>query len=656
MKISSLKESILCWALKSLETIIRILPYPVALGLGRALGTVYAALSPRKRGVVYKNLKIAFADTKSPAQLRALVWDVFRTFGQKFTELVKLAGMTDEERSNLIRIEGREHIDRSMAQGQGVIVMTMHFGSWEIVNFLFSRMGYEYKTFANDPKRYPKLDEMLNAYRRRLGGGLLSPETGVKDFLQSLKQNSMVAMLTDLGGRDGIPVPFFGRTASMSIGAVRVGLKGVPVCFAVVVPEGRGRYRVIVHEPMTLTRTDNPQQDVEDNCRAVSQLMETYVRQYPQEYMWFYKVWKYSDQRKVTLLTDGKAGHFNQTLRISKTVNALYQERGLSVETNVIKVEYSHPLASKILLLLSWIMPTDLIPGRLQWIKPFVTPETWKSLSASSCDVVISTGSAAALVNHWICRENNARSICVLKPSGLPYGFFNAVILPRHDVRGEPERPVVATEAALNMIDEVYLNVQKEKLLNRFSHLKGRIRPRIGVLIGGSSREVYLTSYHIKILMHQMRHVAREMNAEMLITTSRRTSPSIERFLLKHLKNDETCSLLILPSRMDVPEALGGILGLSDLIVVSGDSISMVSEAVATEKKVVVFYPGIRTVLLRFLNKHKRFLDRMGQQGLIAACDVKHVGEMVLGVSKKKIVTRKGDDLAVIRAAIEKIL
>ncbi len=242
MKTSSVKESFAYSGLKILESIVTVLPYPAALALGRWLGRFYCALSPRKRGTVYRNLKIAFADSKFPSEIRRITRRTFEVFGEKLTEMMKLSRLSEEQRARIISVDGQENIDEAMSQGKGMIFLSMHFGSWEAGNFLFPTFGYPYKALVNDPGRYPKLDALLNDYRRSIGGDFLSPDSGIREFLKALKNGAMMVMLSDQGGREGIHVPFFGRSASMPIGAVKIGMKHqVPVCFVAVVPEAGQR-------------------------------------------------------------------------------------------------------------------------------------------------------------------------------------------------------------------------------------------------------------------------------------------------------------------------------------------------------------------------------------------------------------------------------
>src|SRR5208283_2731741 len=96
----------------------------------------------------------------------------------------------------------------------------------------------------------------------------------------------------------------------------------------------------------------------------------------------------------------------------------------------------------------------------------------------------------------------------------------------------------------------------------------------------------------IRQLIGQIKEAAWHYNADILLTTSRRTPGTIEQIIFRELKNFERCSLCIIANQRNIAEAIGGILGLSDLVIVSGESISMVSEALSSGKPTIVFSGG----------------------------------------------------------------
>ncbi len=150
--------------------------------------------------------------------------------------------------------------------------------------------------------------------------------------------------------------------------------------------------------------------------------------------------------------------------------------------------------------------------------------------------------------------------------------------------------------------------------------------------------------------------MAKELNAEILVTTSRRTPAYVENFLYKELKKDPVCPLLVIPNQQDIPEAFGGIVALSDVLIVSGDSISMVSEAATSGKQTIVFLPETRTKNFDVDLKHYRFLEQLNTQGYIVATKIPNIGRCIYDVVKGKLQTKRLDDNITILEAARKVI
>ena len=652
-KNNSFKESVIYCSVRAFGTVIRFIPVHLALGFGRRLGMLAYYFDSKRRVQAYANLKIAFADTKSPAQIQAITMQCFQSYGQNFIELLRLPLLTKERFNEVVCIQGKEHILEALKFNKGVILLAMHFGSWEVASVSCSMFGHPYKVMVKPQKKHSKLDDLLNFYRSCGGQVVLSRGMGTRDFIKSLKNNEIIGIVVDQGGRDGMLVPFFGRQASMSVGAIRLGIKqGIPICFAIIIREGGHRHRMIFHRPLDITVSGDLEKDIEVNLNKVTQLMEDYIRQYPYEYMWFYKIWKYSNQANIAILADRITGHQRQSEALAKAAQVAISERRIRSRIELIKIEFKNRFLEKLFSLLSVVIHHFVNQGKLGFLKWFLTSKSLQDVYAMKADFIISCGSSLAGMNRILSKEHNAKSCVILKPGLLGYRYFDLVALPRHDRPPaykhsddiEERLPFVITNGAPNLVTPEYLLEQTQALLNRYSHLKGKVRTKISVFIGGASKNVYISEYQIKILIHQLKEAAQAIRAEILMTTSRRTPKRIEQLLHKNFKKDPCCPLLILANQQNVPEAVGGMLGLSDINVVSGDSISMISEAASSGKDTVVFFPQTRAKILKGKNKHENFIRNLNQKGYVAACDIKEVGRNICDVAKSKLHTKKMDD------------
>ncbi len=652
-------ESILCFLIKAFAFFVRLLPLSWALALGKFIGFLVYLVDVRHRTLAYANLKLAFSKTKSSNELKKICRQLFLNFGQNVIELLRLPLLNVEKFYEQVTVEGKENIEEALKKGKGCIILAMHFGSWEMASVSCAMMGFPYKVFAREQSRHLKLDALLNSYRSCGGTVVLTRGSGTKDFIKAVQNNDLVSIVVDQGGRDGVLVPFFGRNARLSVGAIRMGLKyDAEICFSVIFREKNSKHRMILNKPLKLINTGDTEKDVEENLKEVVKLMEHYITEHPSEYMWFYKVWKFSNEEDVAILSDGKTGHLRQSENVSKAVQKALKGREIVSKVQTVNIQFKHKYAHHILNAIALLCPPIVYRGRLDFLKLFLSEESFKEISSLRANYIVSTGSSLAGLNHLIARDHYAKSLVVMKPSILPYKRFDFVFLPRHDwkLKVAPKRPVVLTYAAPNLISPEYLKEQSDLLLKRYSHLKGKLRTKIGVLIGGDSKHVFISDAQIKMLISQLKGVVADLNVDLLITTSRRTPSNIDQMLSREFKKDPNCPLLILPNQENIPEALGGILGLADALIVSGDSISMISEAASSGKNTVVFYPQGRTSSLDHSNKFKSFIDHLSSQNFIMAVDVKGVREAVYRLTKSRIQCRPLNDNEAIEEAAKLVI
>ncbi len=654
-------DYVLYVVVKAFGGLVRRLPLGVALMLGRFLGRVAYYFDNRHRIQVLLNLKTAFSSTKTPEEIQATAQAVFVNFGQNMIELLRMPDMTPGAFKDYVTIEGREHVEEALKGGKGVILLAMHSGSWELANLASSTLGGVYKVMVNPQSRFSRLDTLLNSYRSCGGSVVLERGAGTREMVKSLLRNEIVAMVVDHGGKSGKRVPFFNREASFSVGAVRLALKfGTPICFAMIRRDGRAHHHLTIHKPMDLLGSGDVEKDVRDNLTRIAGIMEKYVRENPAEYMWFYKIWKYATVSETVLLDDGRTGHLRQSQAVLRTLEAHLKKGGRDCRTSTVEVVYRNALAARALVFLGCVSGGLLRLFRLPLLKWCLTPESFRSLFSIKPDFVISCGSASAYVNFLLSAEQYAENVSILKPGVLNVRRFSLVILPEHDRRWDSnnydDSNVIFTKGALNLINAEYLQENAERLQKRFSHLKIGDNFKIGVLLGGDTKEYVLSLKKVKIMVHQLTEASEEMNADILLTTSRRTSEKVENFIQRHLKHFPRCRLLILANRNNVPEAVGGILGLSDMVIVSGDSVSMISEAACSGKPTIVFPIQSRFRLRGKESKHHRFIDVLTEQGYILSTDVRHIKQAVYNLVKNKIRLHPLDDSVVVEVGLKRIL
>ncbi len=275
------------------QALVRPLPRRWTLGLGRALGRLLADLDPRHVAIAAENLRQAFPHWDEPRRLRT-ARAVYAHFGQTLLDILWMAEQPRERLLGLIVEEGRENADGVRAAGRGVVYVTGHFGNWEFYGVAFGWLGEPVGVVAR-PLDNPALEARLTAFRTRSGNTVISKRRALQDILRLLRQGAGVAILVDqnVQEQDGIFVEFFGRPAATTTVAaalaVKTGCALLPVhCEAL--PDGR--YKFVYGRPLEWTTTGNRQDDIARLTQALTTVIEGWVRERPEQWLWMHRRWK----------------------------------------------------------------------------------------------------------------------------------------------------------------------------------------------------------------------------------------------------------------------------------------------------------------------------------------------------------------------------
>jgi len=608
MKDSSLADCLGCILFKTLGPVIRALPLNLSFFLGRRLGDLLYNFDFKHKAVAYVNIKRVFGAKMPPCALSRLVRNFYQSFGQSIIEVFLIPVIDRNYIAKYVNIEGKEGVFNAFKKGKGAILITVHAGSWELANIISANLGFPFSMFIRE-QGLPRLNKLLNDYRKEKGCRIISRKGGLRETIAALSNNEAIGMTVDQGGSLGVLVDFFGRSASMPKGAVKLALKYgaalIPIFFTRI---NGPKIKVWAGEEIPMLKGQNKDTVIKENLSKIISVFEDFILMHPKEYLWTYKIWKYSGAKKILVLNDGKAGHLRQSEALIRQAQNILAKKSIKTEIKEIEVKFKNKFARFLFHLCVCFSGKYHCQGCLMCLRKLLAQDTFRELSAITPDIIISAGSSLSGVNFILSRENLSKSIIIMRPAYLGVKKFDLVIAPRHD-RIRKRKNVVITDAALNLINEEYLNRESSSLVVKRNLNKDGFY--IGVLIGGNSKHFNLSSSLINEVIGQLKILSRDLNAQILLTTSRRTPKHVEEVIKNGLGNHPYLRLMVIANEENMPEVVGGILGLSSIIISTPESISMISEAVSSKKYVFVFNaPGLSL-------KHKRFLDHFAKNRYI---------------------------------------
>ena len=646
-------DSLACALVKLIGWICCRLPAPLAVGLGSAVGRVGVWARPKRARIGYLNLKAAFGARLTPTQARRIVRQVFANMGAGVVEMLRLPVLDAASFNRYIQIVDRFHIEQAAASARPVVFLTSHFGNWELCSITAALIGFPIVALARAQQKFPKLYRLLVSYRESKGCRIVHKGGEMRQFVQALRRRELVGMVGDQASRQGILVEFFGRPAWFATGPFELARSSGALIVPAFIHRIRGpRHRLVVERPLDLSQVQgSPDEVVRVGIDQFAQILTRHIEEDPAQWLWLHKRWKHTPARRVLILSDAKAGHVKQSL----TVLQALKERCSSIQERVIEIRYRHRLGRVLAFLWAWLgMPF----GGLRVLQWALTPTCFREAAGSYADLIISCGASVAPINVLLSADNSAKSVVVMDP-GLPLSRFCLALVPLHDeVASRPN--VVQVLGALSTVSDPELTAAREGLRAHPNFRLGQRasdgRPVIAVLLGGETDEYEVTSGFVDTLLRQILAVCEDIDGSCLVTTSRRTSPAVERLLSERLARHPRCGLLLLASRDDLNGTVPGMLGWASVVVVTGESISMLSEACASGRPVVVVEPPAKPTRAVGATKPRRFLRTLVERGYVHHHPMPEVGHAIRRCLSAKTPARRLDTYAMVREAVAKLL
>jgi heptosyltransferase-2 len=270
--------------------VVAALPLPLLFGFGQFLGVCAWMFSGKYRRLATRNLEIAFANEKSPRELRQLVRRHFRRLGANLLCSAKLTLMSPEKILERVEVENTESMAREFRGGVPVVLVLSHIGTWEV----FAQLMPKFFGFVRGASVYQGLgnrfiDKHVRRTRSQTGLELFDRHDGFEPVIDLLRSGGGVGVLSDQhAGDHGVWTPFFGRLASTSpLPALLAKRTRAALIAAGVYTTGRARWRMVFSE-----RFDEAGASVAVLTSKINQVIEQQIRRAPEDWFWVHNRWK----------------------------------------------------------------------------------------------------------------------------------------------------------------------------------------------------------------------------------------------------------------------------------------------------------------------------------------------------------------------------
>ncbi len=259
---------------------------------------------PFRRGVMLENLRRVFGPAVPESEIVRLAQAHYAHLWNLLSEFVRFRWMPAARRRASARLENVEVLERALAREKGVLILTGHFGNFEVAtlallgNYPHMRNRFHFVRRAIKPQW---LDALVTRRFQRGGFGVLSKRGSLDALLERLAAGDLVVFPFDqhAGPPDGIESEFFGHPAWTLKSLALIALStGAPVLPAASWREPDGRHVVRFEEAVPPVERENVGEEIRLTTRAYNAALERLILRHPEQWYWVHRRWKTQEPRK----------------------------------------------------------------------------------------------------------------------------------------------------------------------------------------------------------------------------------------------------------------------------------------------------------------------------------------------------------------------
>ena len=278
----------------------RILPRTLGTWLIKIIAACAYWLDGRHRHIARVNLRIAFPGLSNKERSR-IARTSFQNAAMNLLEVSRLPSLTQTNIASLVEYDSKQGLDNyraAHAKGKGILYLTGHFSSWELLPTAHALHGYPL-SFITRPLDNLPLERYLLRIRESKGNQVISKKNAARHILKTLKSGRSAGILMDQNTslQEGMFIDFFGLPAATTTGVALLALRtDAPILPGYLTPLRNGRYKIKFLPPIDVIRTGNRNHDLEVNTRRLNEVLEGIIREQPESWLWGHKRWKYQPQ------------------------------------------------------------------------------------------------------------------------------------------------------------------------------------------------------------------------------------------------------------------------------------------------------------------------------------------------------------------------
>lgn len=263
---------------------------------GTRLGALAGTLLRKRDRLAVANVRAAFPE-KSEAEARAVIDACWRHFGREMLEYVRMQSMSLDEIVERCPFVNAHLIDEGLGRGKGVVLISAHYGGWEVAGLAITALVRNVRTVARVLDN-EFLERDLARMRAKTGAEVIDRRKAARPLMKALAENAVVVLLPDqaVQPREGILSPFLGRQGWTTPAPAKMALHhGSTIVFGFCIPH-ESRHRLEFEEPIRVDQLPPAERTPEALTARINDVISRRIAARPELWLWMHDRWKWTGE------------------------------------------------------------------------------------------------------------------------------------------------------------------------------------------------------------------------------------------------------------------------------------------------------------------------------------------------------------------------
>jgi len=274
---------------------------------GTRLGSLARQVLRGRDRLALRNLAATFPE-KSDGERRRILDECWRHFGRVALATIRMQHVPPEEIPSHCPFVNVKIFEDAIAHGHGVVLISAHYGAWEIAGLAIMALVRNVHTVAR-PLDNELLERDLAQIRARTGAEVVDRKRAARALLKALSRKGVVILLPDqaVQPREGILVPFLGQPAWTTDAPAKMALRQESeIVFAFCIPDATG-HRLEFEEPIRIDQLSDDGKTAEALTIRINDVISRRIAARPELWLWMHDRWKGNASREIEVkTTDGQ--------------------------------------------------------------------------------------------------------------------------------------------------------------------------------------------------------------------------------------------------------------------------------------------------------------------------------------------------------------